>query len=85
MGVKVHGELDESIPDIPAGAMLDGQTAVITSCDFRMFLGETVRRDGDGLYLMNRPSAMGWRCFFPNSNSNLRVRILPPGALLEIT
>lgn len=71
---------------IPVMDMEDGDVAVITAWIVEAYIGRVVQRYGDYLVAMGMPAASGWGKFFTNvrAATGCRVRLLPPGTLLEV-
>lgn len=68
---------------IPVKQMADGQIGVIVSCPHNEYLGRVVQRYSGSLVCIGRECGHSWSSV--SGNDDFRVRILPPGTLLEIT
>lgn len=77
--MKIH---KEDI-DIPASQMQDGDIGVITSWAVTPYIGTVVQKFGRYLISLGKPSGESWDSNWDQPKHN-RVRILPPGTLLEI-
>lgn len=82
MACKVVSEI---APSIRVTEMKDGQIAVIDRWDFHPHLaGQAVQRYKDILILLGAPSGRSYSQVLLGSGSTCRVRILRPGAQIEV-
>ncbi len=79
--VKKETEESVSIDD-----MKDGDMAVIVHwSSYPQFVDYVVQRSGNMLILLGVPSGRSFGSFFDTPSGSIRVRILNPGSLIELT
>jgi hypothetical protein len=82
MGLKLHEAKSDGT--IPVREMEPGQVGIITEFGVsKQYVGNVVQKQKGSTYLRNLTSGDGWTNVMSN-NDSYRVRILPPGTLLEV-